>query len=74
MRWTIKIPLPKPDSERTIVKYLLFPRYIGGEIRWLERAKFLQKYQLNRWHDYRWVNIKWIPDDNEADDADNNEL
>ncbi|HQJ57247.1 MAG TPA: hypothetical protein PLH46_06365 [Caldisericia bacterium] len=35
---------PKVDDERVVEKFLLFPKVINEEIRWLETTKILQKY------------------------------
>lgn len=36
--------LPKVGDERVVEKFLLFPKVINEEMRWLETVKILQKY------------------------------
>ena len=43
-------------------RFLLFPKNINGEVRWLVKAQYKQKYETvyregYKW--YAWVNIKW---------------
>lgn len=40
MRWK----LPKSRDTRIITKFLLFPRKVGNEIRWLETVKIKQRF------------------------------
>gem|GEM_PF-2520664 len=69
MRWKQKIKKqPVRGSEREISLFLLWPRTIDGETRWLERATIIQRYgptfeeavakRLRRyvvkWHDQKW--------------------
>ena len=35
---------PKVGDERVVEKFLLFPKTINNEMRWLETAKILQRY------------------------------
>jgi len=35
---------PKVGDERVVEKFLLFPKVINEEMRWLETVKILQKY------------------------------
>lgn len=60
MKWTAKSK-SKP-TERIITRFLLFPRTIDGETRWLEVARIRQRYQL-RWlaDSYEgWIDSEWI--------------
>ena len=59
MRHTI-IDNRKEGQERIIDKFLLFPKRIGNEIRWFERAKI--KQSLHRVFDiwWEWRDIQWV--------------
>jgi len=64
MKWIAKKELEIGDK-RLRHKFLLFPKNINNEVRWLEKVNYLQKYEIiysggSRW--YSWVNIKWIED------------
>lgn len=39
---------PYPDEKRIVFKFLWFPRRIGNETRWLEKARIIQIFK-----DYR---------------------
>ena len=61
MRWKIK-PDPKMGDERIIKRFLILPRIVKGECRWLESAQILQiMYPLEGegsrlvWEDSMWV-------------------
>lgn len=59
MRWKDKVLLV--GDTRTIEKFLLFPRCIGYEWRWLEKAKILQRFERSYhdkgyWRDIGWAN------------------
>lgn len=68
MRWFKRIKKQKtrdyPSKERTILRFLLFPRCIKGEWRWLEFAYIYQVYTINdngvymAWKDMAWVDEK----------------
>lgn len=60
---------PKEGSKETIEKFLLFPKKIGIELRWLERAEYeIENYKRHiyighglstrKWstRDIRWIN------------------
>jgi hypothetical protein len=60
MRW--KIEYPNIGSERTVSKFLLFPKRLWSrekecdEIRWLERCEIVQEYRLfNEWKERYWA-------------------
>ena len=44
---------------RTVKKFLFFPKKIGDEIRWLERASIRQKFTKNYREDKYWKDEKW---------------
>lgn len=51
-------------DKKIITKFLLFPKCINGEYRWLEKAVFEQEYD-NYKYDFLfdiggWVSTKWI--------------
>ena len=48
------------DSQRVIEKFLIFPKAINGEIRWLEKVKYKQSFIEIGLNNYKWVDMKWI--------------
>lgn len=46
---------PKPDDKRIKTKFLLFPKTIWYETRWLERAAWEQRFIFGCWCDIKWV-------------------
>lgn len=52
--------VPVDDDIQTVTKFLFFPKTIGNELRWLERATWKRKYTLAEgmgfWNDEEWVN------------------
>jgi hypothetical protein len=67
MRWkTPKKTLPNYGDKREVTKFLLFPKCMGEEWRWLEKATWTQQYQIFHYEDYRlgrWVDMNseyWI--------------
>ena len=48
------------NSERVIEKFLIFPKSINGEIRWLEKAKYKQSYTQVGLTDYKWIDLWWV--------------
>lgn len=65
MRWSKRI-WPKQCQKRNIVRFLLWPRCIANEWRWLEWAIIEQMFNLEEdpgffcrdgsWYDNRWMN------------------
>lgn len=53
MRWISKIP--KCGQTRIIKRFLLFPRLVNHEWRWLEIAYILQEWCFG-WEDKDWSN------------------
>lgn len=57
-------------EQRIITKFLLFPKSIGNDIRWLEKATILQEVMpidvggSMEWGNYRhrWVDVSFLPD------------
>jgi hypothetical protein len=54
-------PYKLDGDVRIITRFLFFPKRIGAEVRWLEKAKIRQQarrgsYGIVRWHDYLWEN------------------
>ena len=45
---------PKIGERRVITKFLLWPRTINYETRFLEKASILQVYGLSAWIDKEW--------------------
>jgi hypothetical protein len=58
----IKRPLKNGDV-RIVEKFLFLPKTINGETRWLEKAKFRQRFEFyydalyvwEEWNDMNWV-------------------
>ena len=69
MRWKAKKE-PQPGGERVLRKFLLFPRCIKGEWRWLEWAGIHQRMLMTTGYlegvgpvpMLRWVNLAWADD------------
>jgi len=58
MRWKAK-PWQNP---RIIRRFLIFPRCIGAEWRWLEWARIEQRF-VGSVADCYWEDIRWVDDD-----------
>ena len=64
MRWP-ETPIPKRGDTRTRRGFLIIPRCIAGQWRWLEYAVweqvFFSVYSGSGWEDRRWVEpeIRW---------------
>ena len=70
MRWK-KESEPGPNNKwRVVTKFLLFPKRIGDEVRWLERVSILQEAKLYLpfgappWagEDWGWFDFQWKDD------------
>jgi hypothetical protein len=61
MRWSVK----KKYIGMTRIKsgFLLFPKCIEGEWRWLEFAVWRQKY-ISYWTYCDWHNLEWVNNNN----------
>ena len=54
----------KPGDIRIIKRFLILPKTINGEIRWLEKVKIKQRFEyyidvvipLSEWTNIEWVN------------------
>lgn len=52
MRWS----KPKPGDTRIRKSFLLFPKCINKECRWLEYTKWKEKYtKYNIWDSQKWI-------------------
>lgn len=65
MRWKRKLPLHYRIGEsRTKNKFLIFPKCINNEWRWLEKTSWIQsvKTKYHGGFDYTvgWKDIRWI--------------
>lgn len=61
MRWTFNTE--KLGNKRIRKGFLLFPKCMGNELRWLEHAKWEQEYveyAEDSLRLYGWYNIKWL--------------
>lgn len=55
----LKLKEPYEDGEKRVVtKFLLLPRRIGLERRWLEKAKIEQRFCEGAEVDY-WLDVRW---------------
>ena len=50
----------KHNDTRVISKFLLVPRHIGGEGKWLCYAKIEQRYEGKNWADDGWHDVRFI--------------
>ena len=51
-----KVDGPKYGGFREVKKFLIFPKFLNYELRWLETAKWLELYQF-KWHSLRWLEL-----------------
>jgi len=51
MRWKT----PSNSATRTRNKFLWFPKKIESDVRWLERAKWVEEYNGSFWFPQYWV-------------------
>lgn len=58
MRWTT--PNPQYGDTRVRECFLLFPKSIGGEVRWLETAIVKEKYYAGYVINGFWLPIAWV--------------
>jgi len=58
MRWKDEFT----GEMRTARKFLLFPKEIDNEVRWMEYAYIQQSCFLNKKHGKYWKDVAWIPD------------
>ena len=65
MKWKVKQP-PVWGDTRIIKRFLLSPKTLRGECRWLEIAYIRQSYNrhvetsgLANYYVYRWTDIRW---------------
>ena len=73
MRWKWKKKQqPKEGDMRIVGRFLLFPKCLNGEWRWLENAQIQQEYRPTRWFGedklpnrreyptiWEWVDVCW---------------
>jgi hypothetical protein len=61
MRWKAKDNFyPKYGARRMVTKFLLFPKEMEGEWRWLETASWMKEYRIFNYEDYsigKWVDM-----------------
>lgn len=69
MRWHRRVAVnPSIGDTRDRSRYLLIPKTIGSETRWLTSATWREQYcrVSGSWlcgdDDYDWVPVKWWPD------------
>lgn len=66
MRWQ-DTPIkegPKWGDRRIKTRFLLFPKCMGGEWRWLETATWIQEYEFRSTEDYYYG--KWVDQNDEG--------
>jgi hypothetical protein len=54
-----KFPQHEDGETRTRRAFLLLPRTIGGELRWLERAVWIEVYSPNWGSMQDWKPVRW---------------
>ena len=61
MRWKTKESFyPKYGARRMVTKFLLFPKEMEGEWRWLETASWMKEYRMFNYEDYsigKWADM-----------------
>lgn len=62
MRWK-QAPDPKHHDTRTRNVFLLFPKCLGGQWRWLERASIVEKFIDILGERQGWWEQSWAPDE-----------
>lgn len=63
MRWKDRYVQPFLGHKRVIERFLLFPRSIENEYRWLEKAKILQEYSYTGGlGSAQYIDKEWIDD------------
>jgi len=58
MKW--KYNEPKHEDIRIITRFLLLPKFINGEARWLCLIKIKQRYEGYNWADDGWQDIGFV--------------
>lgn len=53
--------LEKEGATRVITRFLLFPRAIQGQVRWMELARIEQKAVYENHEAYGcWMDVRWL--------------
>jgi hypothetical protein len=63
MLWTKKRKRMPHDGEyRTRSRFLWLPMEINGVYRWLERASWVERYDVPTWYGHwgGWIRVKWV--------------
>ena len=55
-------PEPKNGDLRIRTQFLLFPKEINREVRWLERASWQEKY-CTGYIFLKWLELKWVDEE-----------
>ena len=55
----MKFKQPEYRDRRKKTKFLLLPKRIGNETRWLVRASYWQRYNKIYPQNKKWVDISW---------------
>ena len=58
MRWKSERP-SQGDIKFKRNRFLWFPKKIGNEVRWLEKASWSDQYHYN-WSEGYWISEKWL--------------
>ena len=66
MRWSEKKKKITRDGDtKTVTRFLIFPKKLNGQWRWLEKARWIKKYVWNgdcyEWNDQDWLE-NWMFD------------
>jgi hypothetical protein len=62
MKWT----KPKNREQRDNRSFLLFPKNINGEVRWLEVASWHEWYDYDHWVPCYWITEEELPDEQDV--------
>lgn len=55
MRWAYK----ENETRRVRRSFLILPRYINGEARWLERAAWIEERDIGNYAGGEWRPVRW---------------
>lgn len=58
MRWQ-KQPWPKEGDRRIKTRFLVLPKTINREVRWLEKATWEEEYHLG-YDFHQFVPVRWV--------------
>ena len=53
-------PKPKIGTTRTKSKFLILPKKINDQWRWLEKSTWVEKFTYNSYDRKVWISDRWI--------------